>query len=142
MRELTHQEIEDLGEMGSISVMGENRDGSPYHMCVEPSQIAYAIDCAVARATVWQDIATAPRDGAKIIGAFFSIRWADSHRKHDIVKCWWQKEFDAFISSARVMTMAKGLLIDGVSEKMHSPVIEPITHWMPLPKPPVGNANG
>jgi hypothetical protein len=129
MRELTEREWEDLNSVF-------NRLDATLDQAT-----AYAIDRAVARATAWQDIATAPRDGAEIIGAFFSIRWADSHRKHDIVKCWWQKEFDAFISSARVMTMAKGLLIDGVSEKMHSPVIEPITHWMPL-RPPVGDANG
>ncbi len=84
----------------------------------------------------WRPIAEAPRDGTIIIGAFFSIRWADSHRKNDIVRCWWQPEFEAFISSALVMRMAPGYTIDGASEKYHSPVIEPVTHFMPLPAPP------
>lgn len=84
----------------------------------------------------WQPIETAPKDGTPIIGAFFNIRWADSHRKHDIVRCWFQPEFEAFISSCRLMQMADGYTIDGASEKLHSPVIEPVTHWMPLPPPP------
>lgn len=84
----------------------------------------------------WKDIETAPKDGTPIIGGFFHIRWADSHRKHDIVRCWFQPEFEAFISSCRVIQMANGYTIDGASEKLHSPVIEPVTHWMPLPSPP------
>lgn len=81
----------------------------------------------------WHRVESAPRDGTPIIGGFHDIRWADSHRKNDIVRCWFQPEFDAFISSCRVMQMASGYTIDGVKEKLHSPVVEPITHWMPLP---------
>lgn len=88
------------------------------------------------QAEAWHDISTAPKDGAAIIGAFFAIRWADSHRKRDIVRCWWQPEFEAFISSCRQMTMAPGYAINGKTSELHSPVIEPITHWMPLPPEP------
>jgi hypothetical protein len=87
----------------------------------------------------WQDISTAPKDGTPIIGAFWSIRWADSHRKGDVVRCWYQPEFEAFISSCRQMTMAPGYTINGKESELHSPVVEPITHWMPLPAPPVGS---
>lgn len=90
---------------------------------------------APASEPVWQDIATAPRDGTRIIGAFWSICWADSHRKGDVVACWWQPEFDAFISSCRQMTMAEGYTINGKTSELHSPTVEPITHWMPLPPP-------
>ena len=84
----------------------------------------------------WQPIETAPRDGTPFIGAFWSIRWADSHRRGDIVRCWYQPEFDAFISSCREMTMAPGYTINGKTRELHSPRIEPVTHWMPLPAPP------
>lgn len=85
----------------------------------------------------WRSVSEAPKDGTEIIGAFFDIRWADSHRKRDVVRCWWQPEFDAFISSCREMTLAPGLRFeDGTSRQLHSPVIEPITHWMPLPSQP------
>lgn len=90
------------------------------------------------RASGWQPIETAPKDGTPFIGAFFSIRWADSHRKNDIVRCWWQPEFEAFISSCREMVMAEGYTINGKSRELHSPAIEPVTHWMPLPPTPQG----
>lgn len=87
----------------------------------------------------WLPIETAPKDGTPIIGAFFDIRWADSHRKHDIERVWWQPEFEAFISSCREMVLAPGYTFEnGATRELHSPVIEPVTHWIPLPKPPVG----
>lgn len=91
---------------------------------------------AAYQAEAWQPIETAPRDGTPIIGAFWSIRWADSHRRGEICRCWYQPEFDAFISSCRQMTMAPGYTINGKTSELHSPVIEPVTHWMPLPSPP------
>lgn len=85
----------------------------------------------------WQDVELAPRDGTPIIGAFWSIRWADSHRKGDIVRCWYQPEFEAFISSCREMTLADGYTFeDGATRQLHSPVVEPITHFTPLPAAP------
>jgi hypothetical protein len=85
----------------------------------------------------WQDITTAPRDGTLILGGFFRQPWADSHRQGEIVRCWWQPEFEAFISSAREMTLAPGYTFDnGSARKLHSPVIEAVSHWMPLPKAP------
>lgn len=86
----------------------------------------------------WQPRETAPKDGTRFIGAFWSIPWADHHKYGDVVVCWWQPEFDAFISSCREMTLADGYSFEGGhTKKLHSPTIEPITHWMPLPQPPV-----
>lgn len=86
--------------------------------------------------SAWQEISTAPKDGTTVIGAYFNVRWADSHMNGRIVKVWWQPEFDAFISSCRLMQMAAGYTINGKTEELHSPEIEAVTHWMPLPPAP------
>jgi len=86
----------------------------------------------------WLPIETAPKDGTAVIGAFFGIAWSDSHRRNDIERVWWQPEFEAFISSCREMTLASGYTFEnGETRQLHSPTIEPVTHWIPLPKPPV-----
>ncbi len=83
----------------------------------------------------WQDIETAPKDGTVIIGAIFSDR--DWETK--VVRCWWQPEFEAFISSFRMVSMAPGYTIDGQAMLLHSPVIEDVSHWMPYPaRPKIG----
>ena len=81
----------------------------------------------------WQPIETAPRDGTKIIGAYFT---GERERRGDIAAVWWQPEFEAFISSCRMMTMAKGYTINGKQSELHSPEIESVSHWIPLPEPP------
>lgn len=95
---------------------------------------------ALKTATEWRPIETAPRDGTLIIGAVFFTRWADNHREHDIARRWYQPEFDAFISSCREMVMAPGYMINGKTRELHSPVIEPVTHWLPLPAAPAEEA--
>lgn len=85
---------------------------------------------------MWKPIGEAPRDGTVILGAYFNQPWSKSHREGRIVRCWWQPEFEAFISSCREMTMAPGYTIDGAQRKLHSPDIEDVSHWMPLPPPP------
>ena len=77
----------------------------------------------------WQDISTAPKD-VLIVAGYFNQPWSESHREGRVVTCWFQPEFDAFISGCREMTMAPGYTIDGQSRKLHSPDVEAVTHWL------------
>ena len=80
--------------------------------------------------TGWQPIASAPKDGTAFLGARFE-------RDEWFGKVWWQPEFDAFIDSCQLMTMAPGWTFeDGSSQHLHSPGVPNVTHWMPLPPPP------
>lgn len=82
----------------------------------------------------WKPIETAPKDGTQFIGLYFS---GEYERKGDIVRCWWQPEFKAFISSCRQMSLASGYTFgDGSTNRLHSPDIERVSHWMPLPPLP------
>lgn len=112
---------------------GMPRDGDE-EVAIRAAILAYE----AAKGDGWLPIESAPKDGTAIIGAFWSIPWADSHRKGDVVRCWWQPEFEAFISSCRQMTMAPGYTINGKTSELHSPVVERVTHWRPMlaPSPP------
>ena len=87
----------------------------------------------------WRTMESAPKDGTPFIGGFYGIRGDNSHRVGDVVRCWWQPEFNAFISSCMEMVLADGYTFeDGSISQIHHPIIEPITCWMPLPQPPEG----
>lgn len=89
------------------------------------------------RSQEWRDIKDAPKDGTPIIGAYFDVPRADSHLKGRIVRCWYQPEFSAFISSCRQMTLAADYTFaGGTRQKIHSPEIETVSHYLPLPEPP------
>lgn len=70
------------------------------------------------------------------LGGYFNQPRGMGRTEGEICRCWWQPEFDAFISSCRQMVMAPGYTIDGETSQLHSPVIETPTHWMPLPPAP------
>ena len=74
----------------------------------------------------WQLGEDAPKDGTSFIGL---------SRDYDICICWWEEEFCEFISSCRQMNMAPGYTIDGVTKKLHSPVIEEVNYWQPFNRP-------
>lgn len=87
----------------------------------------------------WRTIDSAPRD-RNIIGGYFNQPWAESHREGRIVECWYQPEFDCFISSCREMQMHNGYTFDdGSTRRLHSEVREDVTHWIPKPPPPLVN---
>lgn len=79
--------------------------------------------------TTWAPIESAPKDGSPIIGASFG-------RYGGLWIVWWQPEFDAWISGARMMVMAEGYLVDGKPSMLHSPDIQHPSHWIPFPPAP------
>lgn len=70
----------------------------------------------------WQPIETAPKDGSVV------FVWHDTTTHHDI-------KFDINIKKAY---WNYGWSVEGVGGN----VPPKITHWMPLPKPPGGKADG
>lgn len=101
----------------------------------------YALSSHAETAGGWRPIETAPKDGTSILGAYFNQPRSESHREGRIVTCWYQQEFESFISGCREMTLARGYTFeDGTSRQLHSPDKEDITHWMPLPPPPQDRA--
>lgn len=84
----------------------------------------------------WRPISTAPDDDTIIIGAIFNAPWAESHLNGSIYKVWYEPQFNAYISSCRVMETHNGNTFDdGTTKKLHSPVIhEYIDHWIPMPE--------
>lgn len=77
----------------------------------------------------WRPIATAPRDGTRIIGAAFG-------RYGFLCRVWWQPEFAGWISGARQMLLAEGYTFEGGgTSRLHSPEERRPTHWLPCPAP-------
>lgn len=75
----------------------------------------------------WQPISSAPKDGTRF--------WGDDG--DDAIAMFWHPKFEAFVSSFRRMTLAKGMTFDdGMATSDHSPVIHHPTHWQPLPPSP------
>jgi hypothetical protein len=104
----------------------------------EIADIAEAIAALSHPTDGWRTIDSAPKDGTPVLGAYFNQPWADSHREGRIVRCWYQPEFEGFISSCREMTLAPGYTFeDGSTRQLHSPDKEDVTHWQPLPTSPL-----
>jgi hypothetical protein len=84
----------------------------------------------------FQSIDSAPRDGTIIIGLYWDVPNSHRESKGKVVRCWFQPEFDAFISDCRMMTLAEGYSFDdGSSTQLHSPSIELVSHWLPFNPP-------
>lgn len=114
------------------------RDGRRSYSCTSWTarrwEAAYQAAKVTMTSAVWLPIDLAPRDGTPIIGAYFNSPWAESHLNGTIARVWFQPEFDAFISSAREMQMHNGYtFVDGSTRKLHSPAIERVTHYIPMP---------
>jgi hypothetical protein len=77
----------------------------------------------------WQDISTAPKDGTRFWG-----KCGD-----DALAMFWHPKFEAFISSFRRMTLARGMTFADSGETFsdHSPTVHEPSHWQPIPAPPV-----
>lgn len=72
---------------------------------------------------MWNDIATAPKDGTQFWGKVGD----------DAIAMFWHPKFEAFVSSFRRMTMAPGYTMDGETEIDHSPVTHSPTKWAAIP---------
>lgn len=95
-------------------------------------------DAAIAALTGWRDVQSdpPPMDGTAIVGLYWDVPWSESHRKGDVVRCWWQPEFEALISACREMTLHNGHTFeDGSTRRLHSEVIEKPSHWMLFTEP-------
>ena len=80
------------------------------------------------RASGWQSISTAPRDGTRFWG----------NVGDDAIAMCWHEGFAAFVSSWRRMELALGYTCadTGLSYHDHSPEKHNPTHWQPLPPAP------
>jgi hypothetical protein len=65
---------------------------------------------------MWQPIETAPKTGDEILLAW---RWGYDEQPWQIAVGYWHDELEDFQLSV-----------------MHETIEQPISHWMPLPKPP------